>query len=172
MQPPWPKKEERKNDCTIRKTLLGYDPLKWIKGDAEIRDEGQLEVDYQKLETIAPSRGTHRFAHCQVLYEEVHAFIRERKWAPAQIDTEVVGTTWVELFALFDVAGSRSIEGQRQKNPAATTRAEKRRQKARDSRNKKVNVNETTVVIKPTLGEQLKVFKAIVRHITKIEAEQ
>ena len=69
--------EERENDCTTRKALLGYDAPKCIKADAEIRDAGHLEVDYQKLETIAPSSGTHRFAHCQVLYEEVHAFIKE-----------------------------------------------------------------------------------------------
>ena len=91
---------------------------------------------------------------------------------PAQIDIEVAGTTWVELFALFDITGSRSEEGQHQKNPAATRRAEKRRQKTRDARNKKANLNETTVVAKPTLDEELKLFKAIVRHITKCEAEQ
>ena len=72
-------KEERRNDCTVRKALLGYDPLKWVKTDAEIRDEGQLEVEYQHLETIAPSRGIRGFAHCQVLYEEVRAFSMKRK---------------------------------------------------------------------------------------------
>ena len=68
-------KEERINDHTILKALLGYDPQKWVKTEAEIRDEEQLEVDYQSIEIIQPTRGKHRFAHCQVLYEEVHAFL-------------------------------------------------------------------------------------------------
>ena len=36
---------------------------------------------------------------------------------------------------------------------------------------KKRNLNETTALTKPTLDEELKTFKAIVRHITKYEAE-
>ena len=88
-------KEERERDHTIQKALLGSDPLKWIKADVEVRGEGRLEVEYQELETIPPSRGLHRFAHCHVLYEEVHDLIKKRKWAPAQIDTEVAGITWI-----------------------------------------------------------------------------
>ena len=30
-------KEERKRVHTIQKTILGFDPLKWIKADAEVR---------------------------------------------------------------------------------------------------------------------------------------
>ena len=39
-------KEERKKVHTIQKALHGYDPLKGMKADAEVRDEGHLEVDY------------------------------------------------------------------------------------------------------------------------------
>ena len=67
-----------------------------------------LEVGYQELDLIAPTKGTHRFAHCQMLYEEMHDFISKRRWAPAQVDTEVAGITWIELFVLFDTPGSRS----------------------------------------------------------------
>ena len=45
-------KEERKNDRTLQKALLGYDPEKWIKTDPEIRDEEQVEVEYQSEEPI------------------------------------------------------------------------------------------------------------------------
>ena len=48
----------------------------------------------------------------------------------------------------------------------------KKEGKLRIPKAKKTNLNETTVVAKPTLGEELKTFKAIVRHITKHEAEQ
>ena len=98
-----------------------------MKADAEIWGEEQLEVDYQSMEIIQPTRGKHRFAYCQVLYEEVHAFLKKRKWAPAQIDTEVAGIAWIEPLPLHDVTGNRSEEGQHQTNPAATRRAEKRR---------------------------------------------
>ena len=95
-----------------------------MKADAEVRDEGHLEVDYQELHLIAPTKCNHRFAHCQMLYEDVHGFLKERKWAPAQADTEVAGITWVELFVLFDITGSRSeTKGQHQKSHAATRRA-------------------------------------------------
>ena len=43
---------------------------------------------------------------------------------------------------------------------------------AKCARTKKLNLNETTVVTKPTLDEEIKLFKAIVRHVKKHEAEQ
>ena len=85
-----------------------------------------------------------------MLYEEVHAFLMKRKWAAAQIDTDVAGITWIELFTLYDVTGNRSEEGQHQQNPAATRRAEKRRRNARCAKIKKMNLNETMVITKPT----------------------
>ena len=89
------------------------------------------------LKIISPTKGKHKFAHCQVLYEEVHAFLKKRKWAPIRTDIEVAGITWTELFALYDLTGNRSINGQHQKNPGAMKRAEKRMRKARCARNKK-----------------------------------
>ena len=88
------------------------------------------------------------------------------------MDTEVAGITWIELFTLYDLNGNRSEQRQHQQNAEATKRAEKRRQKARCARVKKLNLNETIVVTKPTLDEKIKLFKAIVRHVTKHEAEQ
>ena len=107
-----------------------------------------------------------------MLYEDVHSFLKQRKWAPAQMDTEAGGITWIELFILFDITGSRSQEGQHQKSPAATRRAEKRKGETKDAKGKKVNRGATTVVSKPTLDEDLKTFKVITRHIAKFEIEQ
>jgi len=112
---PWvvmAEKEERKKDHDVQKALLGYDPETWLKIDAEIRVEELEEEEYQSLSLIPPTKGKHRFAHCQVLYEEVHVFLTERRWAPAQVDSEFGGVTWVELFALFDLGGTRSEAGQ------------------------------------------------------------
>ena len=165
-------KEERKKYHTVQKALLGYDPEKFLKTDAEIRDEDQEQQEYQRIAMIPPTKGKHRFSHCQAFYEEVHAFLKVRAWAPAQTDSEIAGVTWIELFALFDITGNRSEAGQHVKNPAAIKRAEKRRAKARCSRAKKLNISESCVVAKPTLDEEIKQFKAIVRHTTRHEAEQ
>ena len=56
-------KEERKKVHTIQKAICGFDPLKWTKTDAEVRGEGHLEVDYQEVHLIAPTKGNHWFAH-------------------------------------------------------------------------------------------------------------
>lgn len=124
------------------------------------------------LKPISPTKGTRKFAYCQYLYEEVHAFLEKRKWAPIRADIEVAGATWIELFALFDLTGNRSTMGQHQKTPGALKRAEKRARKARCARNKKLHLVETTVIGKPTYDEEIKLFEVVVRHIVKYEGEQ
>jgi len=101
----------------------------------------------------------------------VHAFLSKRNWAPVSNDVEVSGTTWIELFALFDITGNRIEEGQHQKDPEATKRAEKRRRNSRCAKNKQGKLNDTMVITKPTLDEEIKVFKALVRHIFKHEVK-
>jgi len=130
-------KEERKRIHTIQNTILGYDVLKWVKADAIVRDENHLEADYREVEVMTPTKGNHRFAQCQKLYEDVHSFLKERKWAPAQTESEAGGTTWIELSIVFDIGGSRSQEGQHQKSRAATRRAEKRKGNIKDTEGKK-----------------------------------
>ena len=58
-----------------QKAIRGYDPEKWVSTGAKIRDEEQYGLDYFDLKIISPTKGKHTFAHCQVLYEEVHAFL-------------------------------------------------------------------------------------------------
>ena len=111
-------KEERAKDRVKQKALLRYDPEKWAKANAEIRDEEYLEVEYQSLKTIQPTKGKHRFAQCQMLYEDVHSFLKERKWAPAQPDTEVGGITWIELFILFRYHREQKPKGTAPKKPS------------------------------------------------------
>ena len=106
-------KAERAKRHTIFKALRGYDPLKWVKAKAMIRDEDAMEPEYQCIEIVPPTTGKHRFAHCQTQYEEVHVFLSKRKWAPVSNEAEVSGVTWIELFVLFDLAGERTEEGQR-----------------------------------------------------------
>ena len=137
-----------------------------------IRDEEHLKLEHQNIETITPTKGKHRFSHCQTLYEEVHAFLKKRSWAPVSEDSEVSGITWMELFALYDITGDRIEKGQRQKDPEATNRTEKRQQKSRCTKSKKRNLSDIMAITKPTLDEQIKLFKAIVRHVMKHEVKQ
>ena len=86
-------------------------------------------------------------------------------------DSEVSGITWIELFALFDITGSRTERGQHQKEPEAAKRAEKRRNKSRCAKAKKGNISDIMVSTKPTLDDELKLFKAIVRHVARREVK-
>ena len=84
---------------------------------------------------------------------------------------------WVAILGLNSSScstspGAEVKKGQRQKNPAATRRAEKRRGNKKDDKGKKGSHGGTIAVSKPTLDEELKTFKAIVRHITKYDIEQ
>ena len=58
-------KERRIKDKHVSKSVLGYDPDKWIQTEVNIRSEKQNEVDYQKLEMPPHIRGKHKFSHCQ-----------------------------------------------------------------------------------------------------------
>ena len=163
------KKAERAKQLTFFKATRGYDPTKWLKANATIRSEDKPLPEYQNIEIVQPTKGKHRFMHCQVMYEQVHAFLGHRKWAPVSSDDEASGITWIELFALFDLTGERTEKGQHQKDPETIKRAEKRKLKSRCARDKRNNLTNTMAVTKPKLDEEIKLFKAIVRHIFRHE---
>ena len=163
------KKAERAKQLAIFKTTRGYDPTKWIEADATIRSEEKLITDYQHIELVQPTKGKHRFMHCQDMYEQVHAFLEHRKWLPVSSDDDVSGITWIELFALFDLFGGRTEKGQHQKDAETTKRVEKRKLKSICARDKKDNLTNTMAVTKPKLDEEIKLFKAIVRHVFRHE---
>ena len=104
-----------------------------MKGDANVRDESLLDIEYREVTLTTPTKGNHKFTQRQKLYEQVHNFLSKRKWAPAKADTDVGGITWIELFVLFDTTGYRSEEGHHIKNRAATkkSRGKERGQKKR-----------------------------------------
>ena len=56
---------------------------------------------YTNLTMPPPATGKRRFSHCQQLYEDIHQFIMQRKWAQAPPDAMAGGITWTEVFALF-----------------------------------------------------------------------
>ena len=69
--------------------------------------------------------------HCQTRYEQIHKFLSNRRWAQVSNDDEASGTTWMELFVFFDIAGERTEDGRYQKDRQAAGRASKRKTKTR-----------------------------------------
>ena len=129
-------KEERKKNLEVQKAIVGYDPEKWMKTNVQLRDDDQAHQTFQAFALPPLIKGKHKFAYCQHIYKEIHAFLQEREWAPIQAETETGGTTWLELFILFDTAGYRTDDGQHVKDPEAQARAEKRRRKANNAKGK------------------------------------
>ena len=89
-----------------------------------------------------------------------------------RIDCEVGGITWIEMFVLFDTAGSRSANGNHVKDPEAKERAEKRQRKNGKVKKEGKGAEAHDAVVKPKLDEELKKFKAIVRNIATHELDE
>ena len=162
-------KEARANKLKAEKAIRGYDPTKWLKTKAKIRNEGDKEATYEKHNMPRPVLGLHKFKFCNGLYTDVHRFLQERTWAHIETEGMTSGTTWLEIFILFDVTGARSEKGQHIKNEAAAERATARRKKQKTTQTKG---HLTSAVVRPSLDEELKRFKAIVRHIAKHEMQE
>ena len=96
-------KEARKNASECEKAVLGYDPAKWQRTDAAIRNHNEQEYDFGKLRMPPPVLGLHRYTHCKGQYSDVHRFMANRRWAPICDHSNISGVTWLELFILFDI---------------------------------------------------------------------
>ena len=164
-------KELRAKQQVVDKATLGYDPEKWVRTDGRIRHENNYTTDYHKLDMQPVVKGRHKYTKSQTQYEEVHAFIANRKWAFAQPESDAAGITWMELFVLFDLHGNRTTDGQHVKNQAARDRAQHREDDSRhrrpaDQRTRMTTRKLAAATVKPNLDEELKYFKALVRYIT------
>jgi hypothetical protein len=120
-------KEERKKKLQVEKIIKGYDTEKWVETDVQIRDEEQNNQDYEKITLPPLIKGKHKFTFCQNMYSEIHTFLQQREWAPINLENQTGGTTWLELFILFDISGNRTDKGKHVKDQGAHARAEKRR---------------------------------------------
>ena len=92
----------------------------WVETDVQIRDKDKRELHYAKIILPPPVNGKHKFGHCKQLYTDVHKLIAQREWAQIDNESRTRGTTWMELFALFDSTASV-------KDPEAAARAKKRK---------------------------------------------
>ena len=70
------KKAERAKQLIIFKATKGYDLERWVKATPQIRDESNLEPEYNHIDLIPHTTGKHRFMHCQTRYEQIHKFLK------------------------------------------------------------------------------------------------
>ena len=164
-------KKGRKKQQKADQAMLGYDPDKWVRSNGYSRDEHQESVDYKQLCMPPPVSSKHKFSHCQPMYMQVHRFLGNRKWPPAHPESPASGITGTELFALFDLCGDRTVGGMHTKDREATERARSRRAKGKDAKEKEARKGKrrsriADAVVKPSMNDEIKLFKAIVRHIT------
>ena len=161
-------KEARKKAHECEKALLGYDPKKWLRTDAWIRNEGEERYAYEKLKMPPPTIGVHRYMYCEGLYQDIHKFLANRSWTPTEEQSMTSGVTWLELFILFDVTGARTSKGDHIKDPKARRRADARNKKRSKQQGRRTNIE--NAIVQPSLDAEHNRFKAIVRHIAKHEA--
>ena len=81
------------------------------KTNVEIRDGNRQHQHDAHLNRPPPVKGKHKYTSCHKLYIDIHNFLNQRGWAPLDIESNEGGTTWLELFILFDTTQSRSTEG-------------------------------------------------------------
>ena len=164
-------KEERAKRRKVNQVLIGYNPDAWAKTDAQIRNRQEDEVTFYNILLPKPLEGKHRFSDKAGLYRSIHRFLANRQWAKAPTDRDTAGTTWLELFILFDTTGARNHDAEHTKDVQARQRAlERRKIRLRYNKSKQKDRkfhNGSDIVGKPTLREELKTFQAVVRHIAK-----
>ena len=64
-----------------------------MRTDARIRHANKDTTEYHKLDLQPAAQGRHKYDKCQPQYEEVHAFLANKKWAFAQPESEAAGIT-------------------------------------------------------------------------------
>ncbi len=65
------------------------------------------------------------------MYEDVSDFLAAQRWRLAEDESKSAGSTWIELFVLFDMGGYRRSEARYIKNAEAAKRAEVRSARSR-----------------------------------------
>ena len=103
------------------------------------------------------------------MYEDVSVFLADQCWRTADEDTKASGTTWLELFIMFDTLGYRRRVGRTTKHAEAAARTEKRKAKNKHQRRGKRSVE--TAEPRPSLGEELEAFKKVVQHTTRQDGD-
>ena len=115
--------------------------------------------------------GHHKFSYCGPLYGDIHRFLATMEWRPIEHESNTSGVTWLELFILFDTTNARNEQGKHIKDRDAKKRADARTKKRRSEGGAKGR-SHGQAIVEPSLDEELKRSKAIVRNITRHELNQ
>ena len=162
-------KEMRAKMIEERNFVAGYDEAKFVKTEGGIKAPDLFEGPSRRLELQPPAKGNHRLAKVQKLYVDVSSFLSDQCWRLPSDETRASGTTWLELFILFDTLGYRRREGRTKKNAVSAERADRRKAKHKHQR-RGIRSAETSEP-RASLGEELEAFKKVVRHTTRQDGD-
>ena len=152
----------------IKNALLGYDPQVWMESDIQIRDNEQSQQSYTKAHLPPPVKGDAQVQLLQSAPQGHPQFPCGYTVGPTQEENSSGGTSWIELFILFDTTAARSAEGEHIKEPETAARAAKRKkQEGKKAKQQRLG----SAITSPTLDEKLKNFKAIARHTMRRGAD-
>ncbi len=148
--------KERQRRKDIKSAVVGYDMDKEAIVTCKLPRQ-EVEAEAQKLEMMPNTKGKHKYAKCQDFYESIHTFMENRMWTATKEEVQCGGTTWLELFILYDTQGYRRTQDDhivaRQDHARAKRRSKKRAAKG------------STCVARLSLKSELKMFKNMVRYI-------
>ena len=103
------------------------------------------------------------------MYEDVSRFLTDQTWRLPEEETKASGTTWLELFILFDTTGYRRRTGRTPKNAESAARSEVR--KARNKHQRKGTRSAETAEPRASLAEELEAFTKVVRHTMRQDGD-
>ena len=162
-------KESRAARTQAKNFAAGYDDAKFIKADGCIRGPECFHGPVMKSNLKTPVKGHHKLAKTQKLYEDASRFLADLSWKVPTENTKASGTTWLELFVLFDTTGYRTKEGRTKRNEDVARRVAKR--KAADKHRRKGRRTTESIEARASLSNELVVFKKVVRHIARQDAD-
>ena len=162
-------KEERTRRAEENNFVNGFDETKFVKTEGSIKAQLAFEGPSRPLRSQPPAKGNHRLAKVQLMYEDVSKFLTDQTWRTPKEETSASGTTWLELFILFDTMGYRRKEGRTPKNVASAARTEER--KAANKHQRKGRRSAETSEPRASLAEKIEAFKRVVRHTTRQDGD-
>ena len=140
-----------------------------MKTEGSIKAQQSFEGPSRPLQLQPPAKGNHRLAKVQIMYEDVSRFLSDQTWRTPKEETRASGTTWLELFILYDTMGYRRREGRTPKHAGSAVRSDERKAKNKHQRKGRRSVE--TSEPRASLAEELEAFKKVVRHTTRQDGD-
>ena len=121
-----------------------------------------------RVEVQKPVRGKHKLEKYQSMYEDVNAFIAAQARKKPDEQTIASGSTWIEIFTLFDIDGYRRTSSRLRKDEQAAKRTEQRAAKdKRGPKKERRRRRKENAESRPSTGEELNHFKKVFKHVVR-----